>query len=710
VSGAPLGGPGFPPSVTSGTQETVDGFTNLRWRTKADANGNVTLFDGYDAKGNPLRVVEGWIDDGSTTGELDAGDDYARRRDTTWHPRLRQPLEVEETSALTGVLGDRVTISDYDDPATGNPALPNEAPTDRLAARIVTGKTLAENGATATLTLTTTYGYDAAGRITSVSGPAPRTTPSTATFDGPGSGYLETTYSDFDPRGNPQTVTDPNGRATAFTYDAAGRVKTVTPLGPGTTTITFTYDVDGNLTRVDFPDDSFGNDSYLRLGYDAKSRITFLADAQGNAIVYEYAGGRATREALYTGFTDLASRGELKGDANFGYDQAGRLIEAFNPLFPNPDYGSPVSTTFGHDAKGNPTSITDENGRQDTLVYDALDRLTEVQQLRTATYTTAFQYDPLGDVTKVTDAAGKDTDYRYDDGGRLVEVASPDTGTTRYVYDEAGNLVTKIENATGGSPRTTRYEYDGLDRLTRVDLPNDPDWVFTYDTSATLNQKGRLASVTNGIVTTELTYTDRGQVATEATTLGGKRYEVAYEHDAAGNRTKVRTPSGVEAVTRYAGTRPKELAVTADGTTHTVRDIAFLPFGPRTQAKLPPFDSASGQNVVTSTRTYDLRYQATELDVTGPTGVFVDRSYTWNHTAGAPGPADPGPNLDRVIDHRDASESRFYFHDELDRLEKATDLSGNAFFTYGYDAAGNRTSETTSAGTTTYSYTSNTVV
>jgi hypothetical protein len=53
-------------------------------------------------------------------------------------------------------------------------------------------------------------------------------------------------------------VTDPNGRETTFTYDSAGRVLTLTPpFAGGDSTITSTYDVDGNLVRVDFPPDSF---------------------------------------------------------------------------------------------------------------------------------------------------------------------------------------------------------------------------------------------------------------------------------------------------------------------------------------------------------------------------------------------------------------------------------------------------------------------
>ena len=59
------------------------------------------------------------------------------------------------------------------------------------------------------------------------------------------------------------------------------------PYTGGDSTITSTYDVDGNLTRVDFPPDSFSQPNFVRMGYDAKHRMTFLADAQGNAIVYE---------------------------------------------------------------------------------------------------------------------------------------------------------------------------------------------------------------------------------------------------------------------------------------------------------------------------------------------------------------------------------------------------------------------------------------
>ena len=709
---APLpGGPGVPVPLVAAT---TTGTTSRLIKTETDKNGNVTLYDDYDDHGHPQSIVEGWVDGPGAPGVFSVDDTWARWREYTYHPELDDPLTITEDSAIAGAP-DRVTTFDYDDPlAPGdNPSIPNEDPTSRMHARIEQGSTLDASGATVAVSATTRFTYDAAGHVTSESGPRAENhtehsydasgnrTATRRYLDGPSSSYLETTFSSFDARGNPQTVTDPNGRITTFTYDAAGRVKTVTPpYAGGGSTITSTYDVDGNLVRIDFPNDSFGQPYFVRIGYDTKNRLTFLADAAGNAIVYERTGGRVTREALYAGFVDLANRGTLKGDSTFTYDVAGRLLKAFNPLFTD---GS-VFTQYGHDGNDNQTSVSDENGKLDNLLYDALDRLTTVQQVRGGTtYTTGYAYDGLGNVKQVTDPAAKATDYQFDDLGRLVKVTSPNTGVTLYLYDLAGNLVAKKEDATG-TPRTTLYEYDGLDRLTRVDFPSDADWLFTYDGSAALNQKGRLSSVGNGTVTTELEYTDRGEIAVERTGIGGGSYAVSYAYDATGNLTSLQTPSGVTSAYAYAAGRPRTVTITAGGSQEVIRNLAFLPFGPRTRAELPPYDSGTATNTVISTRAYNLRGQVSALEVTSPLGDVLDQSFTYGYIGGAPGPADGGPNLDQVVDNRDSSQSRFYFYDDLDRLWKSTTLSGTPVFTYLYDANGNRTQQVAPGGTTTYSY------
>lgn len=574
------------------------------------------------------------------------------------------------------------------------------------------------------LALTREFTYDADGRLTSVSGPRPENyiellydattgyrTSIRRYLDGPSSAYLETTFADFDARGNPETVTDSNGRVTTFTYDALSRVRTVTPpypVGEQTgiatdPTISFTFDPDGNLTRIDFPPDSASQPVFLRMGYDTKNRLTFLADAQQNAIVYDFTAGRPTRESRHTGFVDLSSRGTRVGDAEFSYDSAGRLLRAFNPLFSDDS----VFTEGEPDGNGNLVAVTDEDGKSDALLYDALDRLTAVQQIRSATYETQFDYDAGSNVTTVTDAASKATDLLHDDGGRLVKVDSPDTGTTLFLRDVAGNLVEKVEDVGGAGERITIYVYDGLDRLLEVDFLNDPDWSFTYDTSATLNQKARLASVTNGVVTTELEYTHRGDVAVERTILDGLAYEVAYAYDAAGNRAAIEGPSGSRVEMSYSGLRPSQLDVIVGSASEEIQDLSWYPFGPRTHAKFPPQDG-SGDNTVVSSRTLNLRGQIEALDVTATSGPIVDRSYVYDFTSGSPGPDEPGPNLDQLVDHLDASESRFYFYDEFDRLDAAKDLSGATLHAYSYDAAGNRTSKQGSLGTSALTYESGT--
>jgi YD repeat-containing protein len=205
-------------------------------------------------------------------------------------------------------------------------------------------------------------------------------------------------------------------------------------------------------------------------------------------------------------------------------------------------------------------------------------------------------------------------------------------------------------------------------------------------------------------VTTDLEYTPRGELALERTTIGGASYEIAYTYDAGGKLAATEAPSGTTIETAYAGSRPKIVTITSGTDSQEVRDLEFLPFGPRTRAELPPEDPVTGDNIVLSTRQYDLRHQVTEIDVTSPAGTVLDLSYTYTYANGSPGPADAGPHLDRVVDHRDASQSRFYFYDDLERLWKATDLAGTPLHTYLYDANGNRIQQTVSSGTTSYAY------
>ncbi len=231
--------------------------------------------------------------------------------------------------------------------------------------------------------------------------------------------------------------------------------------------------------------------------------------------------------------------------------------------------------------------------------------------------------------------------------------------------------------------------------------------MFTYDTDEAKNQKGRLASVTNGIVTTAYEYSNRGQVALERTTIDGLSFDTNWTYDAAGRMATLRSPGSITTTTVYAGLRPQSVFVEAgQNGNQSILNLQWLPFGPRRHAELPPYNSNPPPgNRVSSHRMFNLRGQIEDLEVTGPgAATLLHRSYDYRRTGAGAAPNDPGPNLDEMTDSLVGSDSRYYFYDELDRLWKATDLSGNPLFTYTYDAAGNRSQQLTGAGTTSYTY------
>jgi RHS repeat-associated protein len=733
------GGPGVEVPFASATYVETPNPPNgdpiqTNWKTTTDPEGNKTLYEDYDSRSHAGRVVEGWLDN-DQSGSWTAGDGKARIVERTWHPRLDAPLSELRESTLTGQMS-ALTVFDYDAPppiGTLDTSPANEDETDLLGRIIRTGYTLSDAGSNELVTTETTFYYNAAGKLEAVTGPRPenctrhgydaqgRRTHTYRYLNGcvgittcPSGSCLATSFGDFDDRGNPETVTDPNGAVTEYTYDAEDRIKTVKPpYAAADSTVTFDYDVDGRLKKVSFPTETSQVYYFLELEYDVKGRVEFIKDSNGDALVYApYEKGLPTREARYRNFQDLDE--EFVSDARFSPDSVGRLFAASNPLFPAYPDQAAVYTEFGYDLNGNVNRVQDENAdkalddRYDTLIYDALDRLTTLQQVRgQTTFDTVLGYDALSNISLVTDPADLTTLYHSDDFGRLVKLESPDTGTTLFRYDLAGNLVKRIENFTG-TQRTTHYEYDGLDRLTRVDLPNDPDWVFTWDADSgnqhpDPNLNGRLARVSNGIVTTIFAYTDRGEVAVERTSLDGIR-DVIYEWDVAGNLSSITTPAGTDITYTYGGARPVKIDVAAGQQQQTIRNVKWLPFGPRTHADFPPFDTGTGENVVTSERGYNARGQLNDITVTVPTGQGLDREYLYHSTSN---PVDLGPNLDRITDNLDSSQSRVYRYDELDRLAVVEDGAAGTLEEFDYTPGGNRTSWTDSAGTTTYTYEEN---
>ncbi|MEK6744184.1 MAG: RHS repeat-associated core domain-containing protein [Nitrospirota bacterium] len=518
-------------------------------------------------------------------------------------------------------------------------------------------------------TYTTTNDYYTNGKLKSIDGPRTDVQDITNYAYDPTTGFLTTitqplvgmtTYSNFDPLGNPQTVTDPNGNATTYTYDTTGRVLTVR--SPGDTNPTQYVYVSGGCTscggggnKIDHITLPEGNT--ITYTYDALGNIASIKDSLNNSINYTYdSEGNKLSEEIKD------ASGVLQKTLGYQYTALNRLSQVKNP---DGSYAE-----YGYDFRGNRTSAKDPKNNSTTYSYDALNRLTSVVQ--PGMVTAGYGYDTNNNLTTVTDANGNATTYKYDDKGRVYQVISPDTGTTTYSYDSAGDMVSK-KDAKGV---TITYVYDASNRLTKIDFPTDTDIVYTYD--ACLNGKGRLCNMTDSSGTTSYEYTPKGQVKKEMKLIDSVNYVTQYTYDQNGNMKTMTYPSGK--VITYNYTNDKAISV-LNGAANIATSIAYKPFG--------GMSSITFGNSLAGTISYDNQYRVTGITSTG----VMNLNYPTYDNNG---------NIQTIQDLLSPAKNRSFTYDSLDRLGTATGTWGSLGWTY--DGVGNRQTENGS----TYIYAPNT--
>ena len=244
------------------------------------ANGKITDVTGYatancpasfssktfDAEGRPNIVVDakgnatdfdydtnGWV------SKIVEGVGTANARTTTkeWNSSTGQLIK-------STVLGANETSYSYDS-----------------ASRVtsVSVKNLMANTPAVTLTTTITYSTHPNGLIATkvVDGPLPGSGDAT-TYAYSGTGELTsianslghtTTFSNYNALGEVGRVVDPNGATADYTYDVRGRLLTAKPIVNGVAqTTAYTYDAWGRLATVQMPDGQL-----RKLAYDAADRL-----------------------------------------------------------------------------------------------------------------------------------------------------------------------------------------------------------------------------------------------------------------------------------------------------------------------------------------------------------------------------------------------------------------------------------------------------
>ncbi|MGH8414039.1 MAG: RHS repeat-associated core domain-containing protein [Gammaproteobacteria bacterium] len=507
---------------------------------------------------------------------------------------------------------------------------------------------------------TSTYNYNGAGLLTSIVGPRTDVNQTTSfTYDSSGDiatitnalGQV-TQITSYDANGYPLTIVDPNGVTTTLAYDARQRLTSRTVAGAQTQ---FSYDAAGNLNRVTLP-----TGAYLQYAYDTAHRLTAINDKYGNKIAYtlDNLGNRTVENT-----TD--PNRVLTRTLQRTYDSLNHLLTVTG--------GAGQVTHYTEDQNGNTTNITDPLSNPYAQGFDALNRLVSV--LDPYTKTTGYTYDGLDRVTAVSDPRTLNTQYSYDGFDDVTQLTSPDTGRTTYTYDLGGNRLTQ----TDARRITAQYTYDALDRLTGITYPvSSLNMAFTYDQGS--NGIGHLTRITDATGTTSYTYNARGDVTRKSDAVGASgghphTFTVSYGYDTADNLTSLTYPDGT--VIAYTRDSAERIISVYRGSSAIVSSITYKPFGPVT--------GLTYGNGLTDTRTYDQDYRLTSITVPN----ILSWALGYN--------ADD--DITGLTDNLVGGNSQTLGYDNLNRLSTGSGAYGSQ--SYGYDANGNRNTETLNGTNTT---------
>ncbi len=519
---------------------------------------------------------------------------------------------------------------------------------------------------------TTKYTYNNDGQITSIDGPRSDLqdiTQYTYNTDG----FLSTitnplgqkvTYSNFDKKGNPQTITDANGIVSTLTYTTQGWVNSITTGGAKTT---LTYDKVGQITMVTMPDNST-----LTYTWDNARRLSSIKNNLNDNITYTYdAMGNRTQEVTKKG-TVITQ--QLKRQ----FDELGRVLKVIGAN--NQTY------QYSYGTHNQPLSEIDPKGTKITHDYNEENYLTRDRYGNDYTY---HDRNVHGDVTRAKDFSSGNTWFTYDDIAQITEEKSTARGLTSYQYDKAGNLI-KQTNARGNM---TQYSYDALNRLTKQIYTNDTSLNadFIYDQAATgFYNIGFLTTVNDPSGKTQYNYNNQGLVAQQKNQLTldgvplGTQQTTTYTYDKAGRVLTTNLGTLSLSYTRNAGGQVMAVTMIKAGTnTVLANNITYSPFAEN-------ITGLTWGNGLTLARNYNLDGQITQQKVGT---VTINYQYDLNG------------NITQMADSQFGTTN--YQYNDLNRL---TQEQGKDTTKYTYDIVGNRTTRQNSQGTQTIGFDTNSTI
>ncbi|MGV9309878.1 RHS repeat-associated core domain-containing protein [Nonomuraea sp. NPDC003727] len=535
-----------------------------------DRNGNV-LERTFDKRGNALSSKTCWDLSRCQTSyseyHVDEQNEFDPRNDrmtvardarsssyidntyaTKWEFNALGEVVKETTPATADFPNGRSTAATYTDgseAAIGGGTMPAGLVASRTDARgntwtyrYTAAGDLAEQ--TDPAGLVTKLSYDALGRLidsTQVSQAHPGGVKSTFTYD-----ELSRPLTQTEPGVKNETTNVTHTRRTTLAYDADGnklseKVSDLTG-GDAERSTVYTYDALGRVETITGPEGGVVRQSWNTLG-----QLVRVTDARGTVVEHGYSNrGELTTRTLkgWTGSPVSPTPAKDVVLESFSYDPGGRLEAQVDAMGRKTSYtyfgdnrlatktakdvklnGSTtprdvVLENHTYDAAGNRTKLVTGGGTATTeFVFDAAARLTsQTFDPGVLSRKTAFTYDANGNVLKTTltgagTARAEVTEYAYNKVNQVtkttVENGDEDIVSTS-TYDDRGLLTSTTDprgNVSGANEAdfTSTMRYDLLGRPVEVTGPQVK--VDKAGTSSTAHPSARLGYDTFGATTHE---------------------------------------------------------------------------------------------------------------------------------------------------------------------------------------------------------------
>jgi RHS repeat-associated protein len=486
------------------------------------------------------------------------------------------------------------------------------------------------------------------------------------------------------------SVTDPNGQVVHFTYSGKHLISATGPNGVVKYTyaggsaakknaltsitgidkvkITFTYDSHGRLTARSLP----GKANPTTYAYGAGGGVT-INDGNGSVTLWPDLNGKigTILESAGPGARITYNANALMGRIETAAGQVWTLTrDANGRVTANTD---PLGHTVHYIYDGeedDPATLTDARGNTTAFTRDFAGNITAITQPSPAG-TESYVYDPVGNLVETVNRRGNGIMYMKGPDGRVTSRVYADGSHTDYAYDAHGNMTSATDfDALNVATGTTSLVYTTNDLLQKITYPDGKFLQFTYDVAGR-----RTSSVDQDQFTTKYVYDKAGRLS-QLQDVNGK-FITKYTYDKAGRIARKDDANGTFVTYAYdsSGRVLSVVNYKSKGVVNSRLDYTYDVAG-RVATM-----TADG---VTTTYGYDLMGELTS--VTTPT-----RTITYTY--------DAAGNRASMTDNGVTTVYSVNALNEVDSETTGTDVTN-----FSYDLDGNRTSMTHGTDTTSYTW------